>query len=236
MKPIPLTLPPAPGLIRVGVVDDDERFRVYVESFFAASARHDLVLTAGSVAAAAAWPADRVPHVVLVDMRLADGEGPAVVRGLVAKYPGVLCLMLTGVSEPEPVLEAVKAGAVGYLLKGGGMEAIMAAIDDALGGGAPMSPAIARIVLGLMQGAVPAPSARQGAVEVELNFLTARELAVLERVAEGATDKEVSEQLQISSSTVKNTLLSIYAKWRVRSRTEAAVKFVRVKARQSHGA
>ena len=92
-------------------------------------------------------------------------------------------------------------------------------------GGAPMSPSIARKVLGLMRGQEAAAKPAGGG---ELAILTERELELLEHVAAGAGDKEIAEALGLSRSTVKNALLVIYQKWRVRSRTEAAVKFTRL--------
>ena len=172
---------------------------------------------------------------MLVDSQLPDGRGAEIVADLVRRFPQVLCVMLSGLSDEQTVLDAIRAGAVGYVLKGGGAESILDAVNDALAGGAPMSPGIARKVLGMMKGSPQVVQPRDGAVEVELSYLTARELQVLELVAGGATDKEVATQLEISTSTVKNTLLAVYSKWRVRSRTEAAVKFVRVKSRQNHG-
>lgn len=182
-----------------------------------------------------AWPADNDAAVLLVDSQLPDGRGAEVVADLLERYPQVLCVMLSGLSDEQTVLDAIRSGAVGYVLKGANAEAILEAVNDALAGGAPMTPGIARKVLGMMQGGSPPASPRDGAVEVELSYLTTRELQVLELVAEGATDKEVATQLAISTSTVKNTLLAVYSKWRVRSRTEAAVKFVRVKTRRDHG-
>lgn len=226
---------PVPGAIRVGIVEDDAPFRVYLESFFAASPRHVLVGSVGGVEQAQAWPDSVAPHVVLVDMMLGDGEGPAVVQSLRSRFPAVLCVMLTAMAEPDRILAAVQAGAVGYLLKGAAMETVMAAIDDALAGGAPMSPAIARRVLGLMQQTPPSAAPTVATSSRELAALTPREIDVLALVAEGASDKEVADRLQLSSSTVKNLLMGVYGKWRVRSRTHAAVKFVRMKSRSGHG-
>ena len=212
-------------------MEDDPHFRLFVASLLAASPRHRLAATAQSVAEVRAWPDDNDAAVVLVDSQLPDGRGAEVVAALVERYPQVLCVMLSGLSDEQTVLDAIRAGAVGYVLKGASAEMILEAINDALAGGAPMTPGIARKVLGLMKGG--SQSRRDGAVKGELSDLTPRELGVLELVAEGATDKEVSTRLAISTSTVKNTLLAVYAKWRVRSRTEAAVKFVRVKEGRS---
>jgi DNA-binding NarL/FixJ family response regulator len=208
--------------IRVALVDDDPHFLLYLESVLGNSGRHEVVATAGSAEAAAAWPVATAPHVALLDIGLPGRAGSLLAGDLREKFPGTLVIMLTAQSDDLTVLEAVRGGAVGYLLKGADATDIVAAIDDALAGGAPMSPSIARKVLALMRAA---PAAKSPAAE--LARLTPRETEVLELVAAGAGDKEVAERLGLARPTVKNCLLGIYTKWRVSSRTEAAVKFVR---------
>lgn len=210
--------------IGVGLVDDDPNFRLYLEAMLGASARHRVVATAGSAGEAADWAAEPRVDVALVDIGLPDRPGPQVAGELLVKFPGVLVIMLTAQAEEGVVLESIRAGAVGYILKGAREAEILAAINDALAGGAPMAPVIARKVLGLMRSAPVAKPAGAG----ETAGLTPRELEVVELVAGGASDKEVAERLGLAISTVKNALLNIYGKWRVRSRTEAAVKFLRV--------
>lgn len=215
--------------IRVALVDDDPHFRLVMASVLGASGRHEVVATAASAEEAEQWTAEARPDVVLLDVGLPGRSGARLAGELAAKFPAALVIMVTGVRDDLPVVEAIRAGAVGYILKGADTAQIVGAIDDALAGGAPMSPAIARRVLGLMQAA---PAARPGP-EKELAALTAREAAVLALVAEGASDKEVGDRLGLARSTVKNCLLAIYGKWRVQSRTAAAVKFVRAGGRDA---
>jgi len=217
------TLPVAVTRIRVALVDDDPHFRLVVASVLAGSGRHEVVATGGSAEEAAQWPAETKPDVALLDVGLPGCSGIELAGELAKKFPGVLCLMITGVSDDASLLDAIRAGAVGYVLKSADTTAVIAAIDDALAGGAPMSPAIARRVLALMQEA----PAGLPATDSDLAPLTAREAEVLGFVAEGASDKQVGDKLGVSRSTVKNCLLAIYGKWRVKSRTAAAVKFVR---------
>ncbi|MBS0659564.1 MAG: response regulator transcription factor [Verrucomicrobia bacterium] len=209
--------------IRVGLVDDDAHFQLYLESLLGASGRHRVIATAGSAEEALNWPPLPAPHVVLLDVGLPGQAGSLLVADLLGRFPGALVIMLTASSDDAAVLDSIQRGAVGYLLKGAKADEIEQAIDDALAGGAPMSPAIARKVLGLMQQR-PGPGPSAGGALAEL---TPREREVLEFVAAGAGDKEVADRLGVARSTVKNCLLGIYGKWRVSSRTEAAVKFVR---------
>jgi DNA-binding NarL/FixJ family response regulator len=148
-------------------------------------------------------------------------------RELLAKFPGLTVVMLTARGDDDAILDAIKAGASGYITKGASSSEVITALDDALGGGAPMSPAIARRVLALMRDA-PSPAAQTSAQRVHgapLPPLTPREHDVLALVAAGASDKEAASRLGVSVSAVKQHLANIYTKWRVRSRTEAAIKF-----------
>jgi DNA-binding NarL/FixJ family response regulator len=214
----------AAARIRVALVDDDPHFRLVVSSVLGASGRHEVVAAAGSAEEALQWPADAKPDVLLLDIGLPGKSGAQLAGELLAKFPGALAVMVSGIRDDTAVLEAIRAGAVGYVLKDADTGRIVAAIDDALGGGAPMSAAIARRVLQLMR---PAPPAPPNPPDSALATLTAREAQVLALVAEGASDKDVAEQLGLARSTVKNCLLAIYGKWRVTTRTAAAVKFVR---------
>lgn len=94
-----------------------------------------------------------------------------------------------------------------------------------------MSPSIARKVLGLMR-EVPQPQTAAPA-DSRLAILTEREIEILQQVSDGASDKEVGAAMGLSRSTVKNALLVVYQKWRVRSRTEAAVVFTRLREGKS---
>lgn len=209
--------------IRVALVDDDAQFRLVLASVLGASGRHEVVAAVGSAEEALAWPATLKPDVVLLDVGLPGRAGSAVAGELLAKFPGALVLMVSGSRDDAVVLEAIRRGAAGYVLKSAELAPVLEAIDDALAGGAPMSPAIARQVLGLMRSAPAAKRPTAG----ELALLTPREAEVLALVAEGASDKDVAERLSVTRSTVKNCLFAIYGKWRVNSRTAAAVKFVR---------
>lgn len=219
----PPSRPANAARIRVALVDDDPHFRLYLESVFGASERHEVVATAGSAEEALTWPKEAAPHVALLDVGLPGRAGSLLAGDLGARFPGTLVVMVTASTDDAVVLDSIRGGAVGYLLKGASAAEIEAAIDDALAGGAPMSPSIARRVLGLMRRGTTVTRTPDN----DLAALTEREHEVLEMVAAGAGDKEVADRLGVARSTVKNCLLGIYGKWRVSSRTEAAVKFVR---------
>ena len=219
--------------IPVALIEDDAPYRAYVATLLASSGRYALVAEAGSVESALAWPAKVQPALLLLDVNLPGMSGSAAVGQLLAARPSLKIVMLTGRDADEPLLESIRAGAVGYLLKGAGSDAIIEGLDDACAGGAPMSPAIAQRVLALLREPPKASAAggvAGGAASAarELAQLTEREREVLALVANGDADKEICAKLGVTRSTVKNHLTAIYDKWRVRSRTQAAVRFVKV--------
>jgi DNA-binding NarL/FixJ family response regulator len=217
------------GRVAVAVVEDDPHFRLFLESMLESSTRCRLEAASGSAAEALAWPETVAPHVILVDVGLPDRSGSDLVADLLVRFPQALVLMVTADGSAEVVLQSIRHGAHGFVLKGGREAEILGAIDDALAGGAPMSPFIARRVLEMMRlTPTPAFMLSDETVDPRLRMLTEREAEILRQVASGAGDKEVAEHLGLSRSTVKNALLQIYQKWRVRSRTEAAVVFTRL--------
>lgn len=220
-----------PPRTRIVLIEDDAPFRGYVAALLASSGRYEVVAQASTAEEAMNWPAALAPSVALVDLLLPGASGALATRELLTKFPPITVIMLTARTDDDAILEAIKAGAVGYIVKGTDSAGLLAALDEAQTGGAPMSPAIARRVLALMR-EVPSPAAQLGAQRdggARLEPLTPREHDVLSLVATGAADKEAAVQLGISVSAVKQHLANIYAKWRVRSRTEAAIKFTQAR-------
>lgn len=251
-------LPTPHETICVGLIEDDLLYRDYLLNVLEASGRYTTIICASSVEEAATWNQQLRLQAVLCDINLPGQPGPAIVAHLSLRFPGLRTIMLTAHDDTESILESFRAGAFGYIVKGATSGEIIEALDDVVAGGAPMSPTIARQVLELLRKPLPAtlPAA---AIEPEplppspassaswaaagrsargslppipaatLEGLTPRENDVLALVVEGRADKEVASQLGISRSAVKNHLANIYAKWRVRSRTEAAVRFVQAR-------
>lgn len=128
----------------------------------------------------------------------AGRAGPAAVAQLLAKWPGLKIVRRTGRDADEPLPESIRAGAVGYLLKGAGSDAIIEGLDDAVAGGAPMSATIAKRVLALLRepaGKV-AENPRVGDGARDLAQLMGRELELLALVANGDANKEICAQLK----------------------------------------
>lgn len=172
--------------------------------------------------ARAALAGDGAIEVVLVDLGLPDGDGVTLIREIRRRPRPPEVMVISVFGDEEHVVAALEAGATGYLLKDASPIDVGAAIFDLLGGGSPISPAIARHLLqrfhpsdersGDRASGVPAPS---------MPALTAREREVLEVLAKGFTFEEAADILGISFHTVAGHVKSIYNKLAVSSRSEA---------------
>ena len=131
--------------------------------------------------------------------------------------PGIHIIIVTVYEDSERIFQALRAGACGYLLKRSGPEKVIAAIQEAQDGGVPMTPEIARKVIGQFRGQATATAA--------VEDLTDRERAVLEFVMHGLGNKAIADRLGVTVAAVKWHLQHIYEKLHVHSRTEAALKF-----------
>ena len=151
-----------------------------------------------------------------MDINLPSMSGIECTRQMRELLPQVRVIIITVYRDNDKIFKALRAGACGYLLKRSTPEAIVQAITDVHQGGAPMSSEVARKVVQAFQ-APPAPRS-QG------SELSAREMEVLDLLAEGLPDKEIAGKLCISLPTVRFHLRHIYDKLHVRSRMEAALK------------
>jgi DNA-binding NarL/FixJ family response regulator len=209
--------------VLVGLIEDDPSYRRAVQRLLGSRC---VGAWPHAAAALAALPGLR-PSVLLVDIDLPDLPGHAAVPALLAAAPAAQALMLTAHDDPDLIFRALQAGAVGYLLKTASTDEILAAIEAAAAGGAPFSPAIARKVVRFFAAcAVPAPPSAPPR-DLDLAALTDREQALLELVADGATDKQVADRLGLSHGSVRNRLHAIYRKLHVTSRTAAALRWRR---------
>lgn len=157
------------------------------------------------------------PDFLLTDLGLPDGSGIELIRA--ARTVDWRCdvMVVSVFGDERRVIEAIRAGAKGYILKTSSFDDIAAAILSVIDGGSPMSPQIARYLLGLVT------NGPQGGDAPEID-LTARELEVLSVVAKGYKRQEIAERLSISVGTVGNHINSIYRKLEVGSNIEAVVR------------
>lgn len=165
---------------------------------------------------------DLRPRVVLVDIGLPDGSGIEAVRACIAADWDIDAMVVSIFGDEARVIEAIQAGAKGYILKGGGLDKIGADIISVLQGGSPISPSIARHLLTIVQMGSVASS--------ETSPLTERETEILRAVARGYKRHEIAAQLEISAGTVGNHITNIYRKLKVGSNMEAVARASKIGA------
>jgi DNA-binding NarL/FixJ family response regulator len=208
-------------MIKVAIVEDDAGVRQSLEWLVKSTPEFSLVSSCGS--AEEAWRAlpKSAPEIVLMDINLPNHSGIECTARLKELLPAAQVVMITVYDETDKVFNALRAGASGYILKRSTPERILQALREVHAGGVPMSSEIARKVLGAFR----EPVARDSTAET----LSRREQEVLELLAHGCSNKEIAEKLSISIETVTWHLRHIYAKLHVRSRTQAALRFLNAK-------
>lgn len=203
-------------MVRVAIVEDRETTRQGLAYLIDASEGYSCA-AAFSDAESFLKELDRLElDVVLMDIGLPGLSGIEAARQLKARRPEVHVMILTVYEDDDRLFQSLQAGATGYILKKTPPAELIQAIDDLHRGGSPMSGTIARRVV---------ESFRQPA-EVSEN-LTAREREVLEQIVHGYRYREIADRLCISLETVRTHIRHIYEKLQVRSRTEAAVRYLR---------
>jgi NarL family two-component system response regulator LiaR len=159
------------------------------------------------------------PDVVLMDLVMPGIDGLEATEQIIAQRPDTRILVLTSFAGDDKVFPAIKAGALGYLLKDSGPEQLVEAIQQVYRGESSLHPSIARKLLRELA----EPTQRTAETET----LTAREIEVLQLVAEGHSNREIAERLTISEATVRTHVSNILAKLNLGSRTQAALYALR---------
>jgi DNA-binding NarL/FixJ family response regulator len=201
------------------IVEDDPPTRKRLEAAVSAIPGLRVAGSTGSVSEARA-ALHTPPDVMLVDLGLPDGDGVELIREAQRTHARVRSMVITVFADEQHVMEAIKAGAQGYLLKDGSAEYIGRSIGELLAGGSPISPSIARYLLRSFQENAE-PTAKDDAP-----LLTARELEILTLVAKGFSVSEVAELLSIADRTVTTHVQHIYRKLEVTSRSQAIYEAV----------
>lgn len=209
--------------LRISIVEDDTEIRDGISFLLNRTPGFVCVSRYATAESALAGIPGDAADVVLMDINLPCMNGVECVRELTAKLPDLVVLMLTVYEDTDAIFNSLTAGASGYLLKRTSSAELIESIRQAREGSSPMTGHIARKVVQYFHKASPpspAPASKP------LDVLSPRELAVLERLAQGCLYKEIAEQLGISLDTVRKHLGQVYRKLHVHSRTEAVVKFL----------
>ncbi|WKK22376.1 response regulator transcription factor [Streptomyces olivoreticuli] len=204
--------------VKVMVVDDHPMWRDAVARDLAA-AGFDVVATAGDGPQAVRRARAAAPDVLVLDLNLPGLPGVAVCKELVGENPALRVLVLSASGEHADVLEAVKSGATGYLLKSASTEELLDAVRRTAAGDPVFTPGLAGLVLGEYRrlAADPAPAAPD---EPKAPRLTDRETEVLRLVAKGLSYKQIAERLVISHRTVQNHVQNTLGKLQLHNRVE----------------
>lgn len=204
--------------VRVMVVDDHPMWRDAVARDLAA-AGFDVVATAGDGPQAVRRARAALPDVLVLDLNLPGMPGVEVCRELVGPGSSLRVLVLSASGEHADVLEAVKSGATGYLVKSAGPEELLDAVRRTALGDAVFTPGLAGLVLGEYRrlASDPAPQAQDRS---EVPQLTERETEVLRLVAKGLSYKQIAERLVISHRTVQNHVQNTLGKLQLHNRVE----------------
>lgn len=215
--------------IRVMVVEDQPKILRSQLKLLQDNEHIDVVATALSGEAAIAELEFAKPDVLLCDLGLPRMSGIELTRAVKEKHPEVEVLIFTIFDEEDKVLDAIKAGASGYLLKGTPVERIVEAIRDVHEGGSVIQPSLARRLLrafhvqedGSSAATPPRPIDNSGP------SLTNREAEILRLIAKGLSNTEVAGVLTLSRATVRTHLEHIYEKLEVTNRVEAVTEGIR---------
>jgi two-component system NarL family response regulator len=210
--------------IRVLVADDQALFRRGLGAVLGAEEDIQLVAEAGDGEAAVARAIETAPDVVLMDVRMPRVNGIEAARRIRELLPSTRILMLTVSDEEDDLYEAIKAGAIGYLLKDISAEDVATAIHAVMRGQSLISPSMASKLLSEFKALSDRAAEKE---QLRAPVLTSRELEVLKLVARGMSNREVAEQLYISENTVKNHMRNILEKLHLHSRMEAVMYAVR---------
>lgn len=213
---------PEPCLLpaRVLVVEDDAVTRAALCLSIEAEPSLSLAAVFDSMQAALDWMRLETMDVLLTDLGLPDGSGIEIIRACRQLHPQCDIMVLTMSADQADVLACIEAGASGYLLKGMPRSDIASAVLSMREGGAPMSPAIARMVLERIRTSKPALVSHGKERQADTR-LTKREKVILDLIAHGDSYGNIANMLSVSVGTVQTHIKSIYSKLSVHSRGEA---------------
>jgi DNA-binding NarL/FixJ family response regulator len=204
---------------RVLVVDDQTLFRTGLTSLLGEDERVEVVGQAVDGADAVKQAAKVKPDVVLMDIKMPNVDGIEATRQIVELVPGIKVLILTTFETDSQVIQALKAGASGYVLKDSSAAAIVSSIVAVMSGEKVMASAVANRVLDMLTGTATPKEFYDG--------LTNREIEILKLLANGMANKQIAYRLKISEKTVRNHVSNMYEKLGIYDRSQAVLYAVK---------
>ena len=207
--------------LRLLLVDDHQVVRVGLRAVLDGEPDIEVVAEAGTAAQAVQQAGDWQPDVVIMDVRLPDRSGLAACQEIRQRWPRIQVLVLTSYADEELVLEAISAGAAGYILKQLDTSELVKLVHAVARGDAVLDPIVTQKLLQRVR------RAEHESHEAAFRELSERELDVLALVADGKTNAEIAAQLYLSEKTVGNHVSTILSKLNLTNRIEAATYAVR---------
>ena len=209
----------ATAVVRLLIADDQTLFRRGLAGMLDEDPRIKVVGQAGDGLEAVNQAARLKPDVILMDLKMPKLDGVEATRRIVAEHPEIKVLILSTFDADSYVLQALRAGASGYLLKDSHPDAIVSSILAVISGERVMANAVANRVLDLLSGTATPKEFYDG--------LTAREVEILKLLATGLANKQIARRLAISEKTVRNHVSHMYEKLRIYDRSQAVLYAVR---------
>ncbi len=206
-------------MIRVLIVDDHAIVRKGIRALLTESGGFEIVAEVADGQEAVLMAEETQPDVILMDLLMPVMDGIEATRQITSRRPDARILVLTSFAADNKVFPAIKAGALGYLLKDSSPEELIRAIHQVHRGEPALHPTIARKLLQEIAQPVDLPPAPEA--------LTARELMVLRHIAQGMSNQEIADELIVSEPTVRAHVSHILGKLHLASRTQAALYAVR---------
>ena len=205
--------------VRVLIADDQTLFRVGLARLLEEDERVKIVGQAGDGVEAVKLAGSLKPDVVLMDLKMPNLDGIEATRQIVAAHPGVKVLLLTTFEADNHVIQALKAGASGYILKDSRPDSIVSSLLAVMAGERVMASAVANRVLEMLTGTTTPKEFYDG--------LTGREIEILKLLAGGMANKQIAYKLKISEKTVRNHVSNMYEKLNIYDRSQAVLYAVR---------
>lgn len=204
---------------RVLIADDQTLFRSGLAQLLDGDPRVEVVGQAADGLDVVKQAGSLKPDVVLMDLKMPNLDGIEATRRILAEHPEIKVLVLTSFDTDNLVLQALRAGASGYVLKDSHAEAVVSSILAVLAGERVMASAVANRVVGMLSGTTSPKEFYDG--------LTAREIEILKLIAIGLANKQIAHRLSISEKTVRNHVSNLYEKLGIYDRTQAVLYAVR---------
>ncbi|MGL4611952.1 MAG: response regulator [Trueperaceae bacterium] len=210
-------------MIRILLCDDHAMFRQGLKSILETEHAFRVIGEASTGREAVRYALETKPDVIVMDIQMPDLDGVAAAKDILAEWPEAKVIILTMYRQDTYVFEAIKVGALGYMLKDADANDLIAAIRRVAEGETLLNADIANSILDEFKKVKDVPPHP----EHKLSDLTDREAAILRYLAQGDSNQEIAEKLNVSEKTVRNRLSEIFSKLRLNNRTQAALYALR---------